>query len=123
MQQMAPAHQTGLPELDNPMVAALLAYTRAGNKLSNIDVIKAAMPDIGPDPVRAVTGGPAASAINSKTGDAVASTLMARADGMPSDPLQQMQDLSRAQDGPSGQAKGNNSVGSWWQQHRQDGQD
>ena len=43
VQKMAPAHPTSLPDLENPMIAALLSYTRAGNKLSNIDVIKAAI--------------------------------------------------------------------------------
>jgi hypothetical protein len=120
VQQMAPQHQASLPELENPLIAALLNYTRAGNKLSNIDVIKAAMPDIGPDPVTAVTGGAPGG---SRAGDAVASSLMARADGMSSDPVRQMQDLSRGQGGQPGQAKSADSVGSWWQQRRQDGQD
>jgi hypothetical protein len=117
VQQMAPQHQTSLPELENPMIAALLTYTRAGNKLSNIDVIKAAIPDIGPDPVAANAGG---STGGSKASDAVASSLTARADAMSSDPMQQMQDLARGQ---GGQAKSADSVGSWWQQRRQDGQD
>ena len=71
VQQMAPAHQTSLPELDNPLIAALLAYTRAGNKISNIDVIKAAMPDIGPS----VTGGDTGSTPGgSRASDATART-------------------------------------------------
>jgi hypothetical protein len=71
VQQMAPAHPTSLPELENPLIAALLAYTRAGNKISNIDVIKAAMPDIGPP----VTGGGAGSTPGgSRGGDATART-------------------------------------------------
>ncbi len=49
VQKMAPVSATPLPELENPVVAALLNYTRAGNKLSNIDVIKAAMPKMDPD--------------------------------------------------------------------------
>src|SRR6185312_1383516 len=106
VQQMAPTHPTSLPDLDNPLIAALLAYTRAGNKLSNIDVIKAAMPDIGPDPVKTVGGGSAASASPSQAGSAVAASLQARADGIASDPLQQMQDLSRAQDGGKGTRSG-----------------
>jgi hypothetical protein len=124
VQQMAPQHATSLPELENPMIAALLAYTRSGNKLSNIDVIKAAMPDIGPDPVKAVTGsasGGTSAAVASRAGESVASSLMARAGSMSSDPLGQMQDLSRAQD--AGQTKSADSVGGWWQQHRQDGKD
>lgn len=124
VQQMAPDHVTSLPDTDNPLVAALINYTRAGNKLSNIDVIKAAMPDIGPDPVRTLGAGssgagPKATAAG---GDAVVASLTARADKISSDPLQQMQDLSRAQDGSAapGAGKPADSVSSWWQQHRQD---
>ncbi|MBF6591369.1 MAG: hypothetical protein IVW57_12700 [Ktedonobacterales bacterium] len=127
VQQMAPTHQTSLPDLENPLVAALLAYTRAGSKLSNIDVIKAAIPDIGPDPVKTV-GTPASSVGAASSGGAgVVSSLMARADSMASDPLQQMQDLSRPQESaPSGtqpRAGSSDSVGGWWQQHRHDGKD
>jgi hypothetical protein len=123
VQQMAPQHPTSLPELENPLVAALIAYTRSGNKLSNIDVIKAAMPDIGPDPVKTIGGGSAPAAGASKAGDAVAASLQARADSMSSDPLKQMQDLSRAQDAGQANRSGNaDSVGGWWQQRR-DGQD
>jgi hypothetical protein len=34
VQKMAPTHPTTLPDLDNPIVAALIAYTRQGNVLS-----------------------------------------------------------------------------------------
>src|SRR6476469_8523554 len=34
VQKMAPTHPTTLPELDNPIVASLLAYTRQGNALN-----------------------------------------------------------------------------------------
>jgi len=50
VQKMAPAKTTSLPDLDNPIVTALLSYTSSGNKLSNIDVIKAAMPALDSDP-------------------------------------------------------------------------
>src|SRR5580765_7537413 len=61
VQKMAPAHPTSLPNLDNPIVTALLSYTSSGNKLSNIDVIKAAMPalDSDPDQRRPVSSAPA----------------------------------------------------------------
>lgn len=141
VQNMAPAHPTSLPELDNPIIAALQAYTRAGNKLSAVDVIKAAMPDLGPDPVKttpapgspAITNRPPAApspstrpaAQASATGEAVTATLMSRAEQMPSDPLHQMQSLSRAQDqgatAPKNAAAAD-SVNDWWQRHRQDGE-
>ncbi len=50
VQKMAPAHTTSLPNLDNPIVTALFSYTSSGNKLSNIDVIKAAMPALDSEP-------------------------------------------------------------------------
>lgn len=145
VQNMAPAHPTSLPDLDNPIIASLLAFTKAGNKLSSVDVIKAAMPDIGPDPVK-TTPAPGTPAFNNRpaptpspttrpatpatpatpaspASEAVTSTLLSRAEQMPSDPLQQMQSLSRAQEQTAPRA-GNpgtaESVSDWWQRHRQD---
>lgn len=143
VQQMAPAHATSLPDLDNPIITALLAFTRAGNKLSSVDVIKAAMPDLGPDPVKGshtpgtaafanragvaqpspATRPAGAPASSSATSEAISATLQARADKMSSDPLSQMQSLSRAQDQGAAQAGGTSeSVNDWWQRHRQDGE-
>lgn len=104
VQKMAPSHPTSLPELENPVITALLAYTRSGNKLSNIDVIKAAMPKIdpaleqrrpAPNPTTAgAAGAPSASAT---PGAAVVAGLQARAASIPANPLEQMRELSRTQ--------------------------
>ena len=112
VQKMAPSHPTTLPELENPLIAALLSYTRAGNKLSNIDVIKAAIPTMGPmgqsvPDQRRPAGNMAPPAIGqsagpgmmSQGGDAgVVASLLARADQIPADPLDQMRKLSQTKD-------------------------
>lgn len=96
VQKMAPVTTTALPELENPVIAALLNYTRAGNKLSNIDVIKAAMPKMDPDLEQrrpapsAATNAPGeetAQVRRAPANDAVVAGLQARADSMPVDPL------------------------------------
>jgi|SRR5689334_12080767 len=143
VQKMAPSHPTTLPELENPLIAALLAYTKQGHKLSNIDVIKAAMPKLGPDPdqrrpagsaVTAASTTPSATArVGATAGDpAVVASLQARADQMPADPFEQMQALSRAGDRPTtteptaravptaSEPPRADSVGGWWQRHRDD---
>jgi hypothetical protein len=108
VQKMAPARPTSLPNLENPIVAALLTYTRAGNKLSNIDVIQAAVPKLGPSPdpdqlrpagstaPTAARPAQAAPAAGSAGDSAVVASLLARADQIPSDPLDQMRELSGA---------------------------
>jgi hypothetical protein len=144
VQKMAPAHATALPNLDNPIVTALLSYTSSGNKLSNIDVIKAAMPalDSDPDqrrpapsapstasgaqraPARAATPAAAPSAGNEE----VVASLLARAEQMPSDPMEQMRELSRAREAKApggasstGSAQStSDSVSGWWQRQRDD---
>lgn len=143
VQKMAPSHPTSLPELENPIVAALLSYTRAGNKLSDIDVIKAALPklDLDPDQLRPAgsaapaaamparpASGPSASA--APAGDpAVVASLLARADQIPSDPLDQLRELAgaSAKEEPlpgaargAAQAPQADSVGGWWQRQRAD---
>jgi hypothetical protein len=112
VQKMAPTHPTTLPELENPLIAALLSYTRAGNKLSNFDVIKAAIPTMGPmgqagpdqrrpagnmaPPAAGQASGPG---MMSQGGDAgVVASLLARADQIPTDPLDQMRKLSQTKD-------------------------
>lgn len=144
VQKMAPSHPTTLPELENPLIAALLAYTKQGNKLSNIDVIKAAMPKLGPDPdqrrpagsaVTTAATAPSAAAprAGATAGDpAVVASLLARADQMPADPFEQMQALARAGDRPTTTGPATaatlaaseppraDSVGGWWQRHRDD---
>lgn len=142
VQKMAPAHTTSLPNLDNPIVTALLSYTSSGNKLSNIDVIKAAMPalDVDPDQRRPAPSAPAsasgaqrapASAATPVTApaaenEAVVASLLARAEQMPSDPMEQMRELSRSREATpivssseSAQST-SDSVTGWWQRQRDD---
>ncbi len=139
VQKMAPDHPAPLPETSNPIITALLSYTDAGHQLSNIDVIKAAMPklDGGPDqrqpaPSYSTTSSaaPAAPVAN----PAVVASLLARAEQLPSDPLEEMQQLSRSQEaqfaaseasaaGASPQSSSADSVQSWWQNRQLDDQD
>ncbi len=139
VQKMAPTHPTTLPDVDNPLIAALLNFTRQGNKLSDIDPIQAAMPKMDTDLDRrqpatsaAPSATPAAAALSatpamtaSPRGDsAVVSSLLARAESMPLDPLDQVRELARAREhdesgrgGASEQAIAADSVGGWWQRH------
>ena len=150
VQKMAPTHATSLPELENPLISALLNFTRQGNKLSNIDVIKAAMPKLDPDqrqpagsaatttaayaptaaplaPVARPAAAPTPANANATVGDsAVVASLLARADHMPSDPLEQMRELSRAREtenaplaAPAAPPTAD-TVGGWWQRQRDD---
>jgi len=110
VQKMAPAHATSLPELENPIITALMSYTQAGNRLSNIDVIQAAMPPLDNEPDQrqpAHSGATAASGISGSVSafdaaptadEAVVARLLARADQMSGDPLEQMQALSRSRE-------------------------
>jgi hypothetical protein len=123
VQKMAPVSATPLPELENPVVAALLNYTRAGNKLSNIDVIKAAMPKMDPDlEQRRLAPSAATNAPGEETAqvrrtpgtpanDAVVSGLQARADSMQADPYGQAQGRQNPGQNP-GQS---DSLGAWFQ--------
>lgn len=144
VQKMAPAHPTSLPNLDNPIVTALLSYTSSGNKLSNIDVIKAAMPalDSDPDQRRPVSSAPAPASSVKKApastatpvaprpaeNEAVVASLLARAEQMPSDPMEQMRELARAQEASSPVVSSSaesaqstsDSVSGWWQSQRDD---
>ena len=144
VQKMAPSHPTSLPDLENPMIAALLAYTRAGNRLSNIDVIKAAMPKMDPALEQRRPASNAASAASASPGAAVVAGLQARAASIPADPLDQMREMARGGQPPQGQqaqrppaqanrpgapAQGTppaggaakpDSVGGWWQRQRSD---
>ena len=116
VQKMAPVSATPLPELENPVDAALLNYTRAGNKLSNIDVIKAAMPKMDPDLEQrrlapsAATNAPGeetAQVRRTPANDAAVAGLQARADSMQADPYGQAQ--GRQNPGQS------DSLGAWFQ--------
>lgn len=168
VQKMAPTHATSLPETDNPIITALLSYTQAGNRLSNIDIIKAAMPPLDPDLDQrrpAFSGATTAAATTPGAGtpgagangargvsaprvapaadEAVVARLLARAEQMPGDPLEQMQALSRASESrdsgapgeqavstpsatsaqasqTSASAQGVDSVGGWWQSRQRD---
>lgn len=139
VQKMAPSHPTTLPDLDNPLIAALLNYTKQGNRLSDIDPIKAAMPvmESDPDQRQPVTStGAAAAPIAapfaqaSKSDAAVVSSLLARAEQIPADPLDQMRELSRARELDESERVGASatneaapnadSVGGWWQRHQAD---
>jgi hypothetical protein len=139
VQQMAPDHPAPLPETNNPIITALLSYTEAGHKLSNIDVIKAAMPklDGGPDqpqPAPSHATSSAAASAAPAANPAVVASLLARAQQLPSDPLEEMQQLSRSQEaqfapsevsaaGASPQGSSADSVQSWWQNRQRDDQD
>src|SRR5258708_25984974 len=102
VQQMAPAKATSLPKLDNPIISALLNFTRAGNKLSNIDPIKAAMPKMDPalDQRRPApsTGMPAApNAAGTPADDAaVVASVPSAAGPKPSHPRHPMRSLAPA---------------------------
>jgi hypothetical protein len=136
VQKMAPSHPTSLPEVDNPIISALLSFTKSGNKLSNIDPIKAAMPPMDPNLDRsrpassAATTAPATPAKAVAGDQAVVASLLARAEQMPADPLGQMRELSRAQEKPAaatppatGSLPPADSVGGWWQRQKTDDQD
>ena len=135
VQKMAPSRPTTLPPLENPVIAALLNFTQQGHKLSDIDVIKAAMPKLDPDldqlrpagkPITASAGAPAPKAAPAGDQKVVAS-LLARADQIPTDPLDQMRELARAREEDestkgvapaSSEAPRADSVGGWWQRQR-----
>lgn len=136
VQKMAPTHPTSLPDVDNPIVAALLYYTRQGNRLSDIDPIQAAMPVLEPDRDRfrpatstvtqtaSSSMAPAHMASASPADDAVVTSLLARAEQMPADPLDQMRELARSRENNAAQATApggsTDSVGEWWQRQRTD---
>jgi hypothetical protein len=137
VQKMAPVSTTPLPELENPVVAALLNYTRAGNKLSNIDVIKAAMPKMDPDLERrrpapsAATNAPGeetAQVRRTPANDAAVAGLQTRADSMQGDPFDPARNPSTrdrvagmpTQPNPSmapnaGPGRDADSLGAWFQ--------
>jgi hypothetical protein len=141
VQKMTPDQTAPLPELDNPIIIALRSYTDAGNQLSNIDVIKAAMPKLDGDPdqsqpaPRTATATPSAVAssapVASAADSAVVANLLARADSIPSDPLEQMRQMTgtrdRAQSGqPGASANGASAQGApdsvqgWWQNRQRE---
>jgi hypothetical protein len=149
VQKMAPTHPTTLPELDNPIVSSLLAYTRQGNALNRGADPRAGFAqqrvDSDPEPSRPASGSPtsaaapnAASAAAMAQRSAVVASLQARAEQMPSDPQAQVRDLARARDAgqtdtdtaptaptpaPQGTPpKSGDSLGGWWKRYRPDDQ-
>lgn len=148
VQKMSPPHPTTLPELDNPVIAALMAYTRQGNVLSrggdsravygqhrgDSDPEQRGPAHSNPTPAQATA---LASAGSAPRDPAVVANLLARAEQMPADPLAQVRDLAQARDDEqtaphatpaSGQAspgagpQSTDSVRSWWQRYRPDDQ-
>jgi hypothetical protein len=139
VQKMTPDQSAPLPEIDNPIIAALRAFTESGHQLSNIDVIKAAMPklDGGPDqrqpaPSAATAATGSATPAASAGGSAVVASLLARAEQIPSDPLEQMRRMAVSGDRPQSAAPGASAAGAsaqgpsadsvqgWWQNRQQD---
>jgi hypothetical protein len=139
VQKMAPTHPTTLPDLDNAIIASLLAYTRQGNSLNRGGDPRSAFGQnrADADPERSRPA-PAHLASATATPDpAVVASLLARAEHMPADPLDQMRELARSQETTavepataptpappaSGSApKGSDSVGGWWRRYRPDDQ-
>ncbi|HEY7983814.1 MAG TPA: hypothetical protein VID73_06580 [Ktedonobacterales bacterium] len=149
--KMAPTHPTTLPELDNPIVSSLLAYTRQGNALNRGADPRAGFAqqrgDADPEPSRPAPAAPtpaaaptAAPAAPRAQQSAVVASLQARAEQIPSDPQAQVRELARAKDAgiseadtaptaptPSsgsqgGPGKAGDSVGGWWKRYRPDDQ-
>lgn len=142
VQKMTPDQSAPLPDMDNPIIIALRSYTDAGNQLSNIDVIKAAMPKLDGDPDQRQPAPSAATATPSSvassapvapaTDSAVVASLLARADAIPSDPLEQMRQMTGTRDraqsgqpgasasGASAQGSSSDSVQGWWQNRQRE---
>lgn len=147
VQKMAPTHPTTLPDLDNPIVASLLAYTRQGNSLSRGGDARGGFgqlrsdgdPESGrPAPVNPTPAIPLAEAHApaGQNGASVAS-LLARAEQKAGSPPAHPQDAASAQGAetpdvdtvptPKQPANGaapqsSDSVGGWWQRYRPDDQ-
>ena len=143
VQQMAPTHATTLPELDNPIVASLLAYTRQGHSLGRPDARSGMAGRGGVDPEQGRPASVAAQptpvvASGATQGPAVVASLLARAEQMPADPQAQVRDLAQARDtsrsdqqdtaptpvvsapgnDPASADQGADSVGGWWRRYR-----
>lgn len=135
IQKMAPGHPTTLPDLDNPVIASLVSYTRQGNSLGQVG---------GPPPITGMAPGsgdsfnsnishptPAIASGEHAAPDAdVVASLLARADQMSADPLEQVRALAESQAAPATSQPGGgdgspdsaDSVGGWWQRYRPDDQ-
>ena len=147
VQKMAPTHPTTLPDLDNPIVASLLAYTRQGNSLSRGGDVRGGLgqlrSDADPEPSRPASANPTSAKpvaevkpATAQSGASVAS-LLARAEQKPGNaPAQTNESTSargaaprEADTAPTAKQPANgsapqssDSVGGWWQRYRPDDQ-
>lgn len=136
VQKMSPAHPTTLPELDNPLIASLLAYTRQGNSLNRGGDPRSAFGqhrvDADPEPRKPALGNPTSGVVASDPakgspakGPTVVASSPARADQKPANPSQPGRDGDRDQSDtaptaptPSSAPQRSDSVGGWWQRYR-----
>jgi hypothetical protein len=147
VQKMAPTHPTTLPDLDNPIVASLLAYTRQGNSLSRGGDARGGFgqlrSDADPEPSRPASVNPTpaiplaeAPSSAGQNGASVAS-LLARAEQKPGNPSAQARNGAGArgaetpdvdtaptptQPANGAAPKASDSVGGWWQRYKPDDQ-
>ena len=105
VQKMAPPHPTTLPELDNPVIAALLTYTRQGNPLGGSS--SSALPSFGGSSSSAPISTPLSASMSGAELPAMA--------GMPAG------ESSSAGNAAAG-ADGTDPVGGWWQRYKPDDQ-
>lgn len=147
VQKMTPDQSAPLPDGANPIITALRAYTDSGHQLSTIDVIKAAMPKLDGDsdqrqPAPSVATAASRSASPAKPAapaapaagqdSAVVASLLARAEQIPSDPMERMRQMASmghriepatseaSAAGASAQGAAADSVQGWWQSRQQE---
>ncbi|HEX9037137.1 MAG TPA: hypothetical protein VF808_09135 [Ktedonobacterales bacterium] len=139
VQKMTPDQSAPLPDGDNPIITALRAYTDSGHQLSNIDVIKAAMPKLDGDSDQRQPAASVATAAKSSAApvapaadSAVVASLLARAEQIPSDPMERMRQMASmgnrppsaspeaSAGGASAQGAPADSLQGWWQNRQQD---
>jgi hypothetical protein len=139
VQKMAPMHPTTLPDLDNPIVASLLAYTRQGNSLSRGSDLRGGLgqlrSDADPESGRPAPVNPthAASATGMQSsaaqGGASVASLLARAEQTSTGSGARGANTREADTAPTAKQPANgsapqssDSVAGWWQRHRPDDQ-
>jgi hypothetical protein len=128
VQKMAPTHPTTLPDLDNPIIGALIAYTRQGNVLNRGGDPRAAFGqhrmDTDPEPRRPALGG---STLASGQAGASAAPAGRDAAAVGNTPARATQPGGAAEadtaptpsPAPKGAGQQNtDSVGGWWQRYR-----
>lgn len=120
VQKMAPTHPTTLPDLDNPIIASLIAYTRQGNVLSRGGDPRAAFGqhrmDADPEPRRPALSSapPAAPAGRDAAGGANTPARAAQQGG-----AAEADTAPTPSPAPKGAGQQNaDSVGGWWQRYR-----